>query len=112
MICSGDLIGINTISDGEHMRYTTPTQSIEARERKRQRNKEYHSNMTTEQKKAKKDREKARRALLQNTLGSKSIAKKNPMYNQIDVVLPFTSNTLPVGRRINVDFSTPVVGEW
>lgn len=29
MICSGDLLGINAINDGEQMRYTIPAQSVD-----------------------------------------------------------------------------------
>lgn len=62
----------------------------------------YYANMTQEQKQAKRNH----RALRQDTPSKYSIAKENPMYNLLDVVLPFSA-FVPVGSAITVDFASP-----
>jgi len=68
------------IRDRQNTQNATTDQIKKRRTRQRAR----YANMTSEHKHAKKDREYARREFRRNTLGPKSIAMENPLYNPSD----------------------------
>ena len=68
------------IRDRQNARNATTDQIETRRARQRAR----YANMTSEQKHAKRDREYARREFRCNTLGPKSSAMENPLYNPSD----------------------------